>query len=396
MITGPLGGGYQMFGEQYRDALARQGIELVLIPSSGVIENLRALKMEQVDLAFLQSGVAYEPDSSDLVSLGSMYFEPVWIFHRLAQPLTRLTQIEGHSAAIGEPGSSTQLLALQMLSSSGVALNSPGLKALEDNDAADALLQGSIDMAFIVSGADSPVVKRLLESPQIRIAELRHAAAYTKRIPHLDTAVLPEGTLDLVNISPPQDVELLGATATLVAKSDLHPAIISLLIQSAREIHGTPGLFQRSGEYPKLTGRDLPPSEVAQRVYESGPPFLQRYLPFWLAILVDRLLIALLPLIALMIPLMRLLPIVYSWRMRSRIYRWYGEMKFVEGRIDQNTTDTEIDDYLQQLDRIEDLANHKRIPLSYNNELYTLREHIQLVREKLLSLKHLRHAETSH
>lgn len=390
MMTGAPGGGYAMFGELYRAALAREGVELVLLPSSGSIENLRGLMTEDVDLAFIQSGIAHEPDSRDLVSLGSMYFEPVWIFHRLPDPLTRLSQVNGHSIATGEPGSGTQLLALQMLADSGVALNSPGLKMIGGNEAANALLDGTVDAAFIISGSESPVIQRLLGAPGIHIAELKHTAAYTKRIPHLDTAVLPEGAIDLVKVSPPRDVHLLGASANLVARADLHPAIISLLLQSAREIHASPGLFQRAGEYPKITGRDLPPSDVAQRLYETGPPFLQRYLPFWLAILVDRLLVALIPLIALMIPLTRVLPAVYSWRMRSRIYRWYGEMKFLEDRINPQTSDEEIEEYLKQLDHIEELANHRRIPLSYNSELYTLREHIQLIREKLFKLRQSR------
>lgn len=390
MMTGAPGGGYAMFGDLYRSALAREGIDLVLIPSTGSIENLRGLMTENVDLAFIQSGIAHDPESRDLVSLGSMYFEPVWIFHRLPKPLTRLAQINGYSIATGEPGSGTQLLALQMLADSGVALNSPGLKMIGGNEAADALLAGSVDAAFIISGAESPVIQRLLGAPGIHIAELKHTAAYTKRIPHLDTATLPEGAIDLVNVSPPRDIHLLGASANLVARANLHPAIISLLLQSARDIHAAPGLFQRAGEFPKLNGRDLPPSDVAQRLYETGPPFLQRYLPFWLAILVDRLLVALIPLIAIMIPLMRILPAVYSWRMRSRIYRWYGEMKFLEGKIGPQTNDTEIAEYLRQLDHIEELANHRRIPLSYNSELYTLREHIQLIREKLFKLHNSR------
>lgn len=390
MMTGAPGGGYAMFAEMYRAALAREGIELVLVPSTGSIDNLRGLKSGEADLAFIQSGIAHEPDSSDLVSLGSMYFEPVWIFHRLTKPLRRLSEINGHSLASGEAGSGTQLLALQMLAANGVALNSPGLKTLGSNAAADALIDGQIDVAFIISGAESPVVQRLLGTAGIHVAELEHTAAYTRRFSHLETKQLPAGAVDLVTIRPPRDITLLGASANLVARSDLHPAIISLLLQSAREIHAAPGLFQRAGEYPKLTGRDLPPSSVAQRLYETGPPFLQRYLPFWLAILADRLLVALLPLIAIIIPLMRILPAVYSWRMRSRIYRWYGEMKFLEARISNETTEQEVEDYLRQLDHIEDLANHRRIPLSYNSELYTLREHIQLVREKLFKLRKLR------
>ncbi|MFI4892285.1 MAG: TAXI family TRAP transporter solute-binding subunit [Phycisphaerales bacterium JB058] len=388
MMTGTPGGGYEMFAERYRAALERAGVELVLRPSSGSVENLRALKTDPtVDLAFIQSGIAHEPESTDLVSLGSMYFEPAWIFHRLDTPLTWLAQLDGKRVAMGEPGSGTHLLALQMLAASGIPLNADGLTTIGGEEATRALLDGHVDALFVISGVESPIVRTLLHAPRIELAELTHTPAYARRMPHLETVVLPAGSVDLVDISPPRDVTLLGATANLVARSDLHPAIISLLLQAARDIHGGPGLFQRAGDYPALLGRDLPPSNVAQRLYDSGPPFLQRYLPFWLAILVDRLLVALLPLIAIMIPLMRILPALYSWRMRSRIYRWYGELKFLERRIGTHSTDADIDDYIEQLDRIEERANHRRIPLSYNSELYTLREHIQLVRARLQHLK---------
>ena len=396
MMTGTPAGGYAMFAERYRASLEREGIELVLRPSSGSVENLRALKTDStVDLAFIQSGIAHEPDSTDLISLGSMYFEPAWIFHRLDAPLTRLAQLDGKRVAMGEPGSGTHLLALQMLAASGIPLNAEGLMTTGGEQATQALLDGRVDALFVISGAESPIVRTLLHAPGIELAELTHTPAYARRMPHLETVVLPAGSIDLVDISPPRDVTLLGATANLVARSDLHPAIISLLLQAARDIHGGPGLFQRAGEYPVLLGRDLPPSSVAQRLYDAGPPFLQRYLPFWLAILVDRLLIALLPLVAIMIPLMRILPALYSWRMRSRIYRWYGELKFLERRIEQDASDAQIDEYIAQLDRIEERANHRRVPLSYNNELYTLREHIQLVRSRLQHLKDA-HARARH
>lgn len=386
MMTGEPGGAYAAFGEQYRKAFEREGIELILKPSSGSIENLVGLKTDpEIDLAFIQSGIAYDPESEDLVLLGSMYFEPVWIFHRLDKPLTHLNQLSGKSTSVGSSGSGTQLLALQMLTAAGLALDEPGFVTLNGPESATALLNKEIDAAFFISGADSPLIQSLLSTPRIKLAELQHAPAYAKHLPHLETVLLPAGAVNLATVSPPRDLHLLGATANLVARHDLHPAIISLLLQNAREIHGGPGLFQRSGEYPALLSRDLPPSDVAARLLVSGPPFLQRYLPFWMAILVDRLLVALLPLIAILIPLTRILPAVYSWRMRSRIYRWYGELKFLEKSIRKDLVPEEIASYLQQLDRIEERANHRRIPLSYNNELYTLREHIQLVRERLIT-----------
>ncbi len=385
MVTGAPGGAYALYGERYRQALAREGIELVLRSSSGSIENLRVLMTEPgIELGFIQGGIANDPESRDLMLLGSMYFEPVWLFHRLDEPLTRLTQLEGRRVAVGAFGSGTQLLALQLLATTDLAVDSPGWLPVGGEDAAVALLEGRIDAAFMIAGADAPTVRKLLAGEGIRIAELDHVDAYARRIPQLTVQTLPAGAIDLAGPNPPRDLRLLGATANLVARSDLHPAIISLLMQSAREIHGTPGLLQQAGEYPNIRTRDLPPSGVAQRFLETGPSFLQRYLPFWLAVLADRLLVSLLPLIAVMIPLMRVAPALYAWRMRSRIYRWYGELKFLEQAIHDRPDADRTEDYLAQLDRLEERANHIRIPLAYNNELYTLREHIQLVRRKLL------------
>ncbi len=385
IVTGASGGAYELFATRYREALLREGIELVLMPSSGSVENLVRLKTEAgVDLGFVQSGIAHEPDSKDLAMLGSMFVEPVWIFHRLPVNPTRLNALDGRRVAVGSPGSGTQLLSLQLLANTGIAIGDSGHLALDEQAAADALIAGRVDAAFLVAAPEAPAVQRLLKAPGIRILDLAYTEAYTRRFPHLAPLTLPTGVIDLAGPMPERDARMLGATANLVARADLHPAIVTLLLQAARDVHGAPGLFQQAGDYPRLRSRDLPVHAAAQRYYDYGPPFLQRYLPFWLAVMVDRLLIALLPLIALAIPLFRIVPAIYAWRMRSRIYRWYGELKFLEGDIRDHFTPDRLAEYLEQLERIEEQANRRRVPLAFTNELYTLREHIQLVRRILL------------
>lgn len=392
MLTGAPGGAYALHAERYRAALAREGIELVLRPTSGSVENLLLLKTDpDADLAFIQSGIANEPDSTDLVMLGSMYFEPVWLFHRLATPLQRLTQLSGLKVGVGGYGSGTQLMTLQLLATTGMPVSEPGWRSIGDAEAADALIDGRLDAAFMIAGADAPTVQMLLSTPGMRLATLTHVDAYARRIPQLAVRSLPAGTIDLAAPNPPVDMQLLGATANLVARTDLHPAIVNLIMGAAREIHGQAGLFQDAGEYPYIRTRDLPPSSVAQRYLSSGPSFFQRYLPFWLAVMADRLLVSLLPLVALLIPLMRIAPTLYAWRMRSRVYRWYGELKFLEHRLREQPDAAQTQSDLEQLDRIEEHANQIRIPLAYNGELYTLREHIQLVRHRLLE-----HAAANH
>jgi TRAP transporter TAXI family solute receptor len=387
MVTGAPGGAYEYFGEKYRRALAKYGVEVALQPSSGSVENLRRIKTEAgIDLAFIQAGIADEPASEDLLTLGSMYVEPLWILYKGNRNLTRLTELQKLKVAIGAAGSGTQLFALQLLTATGIPIDSPRLQSMDARSSATALLEGTIDAAFLVAAPEAPVIQELLSHPEIRLLNLVHAEAYVRRFPHLTKHILPAGSLNLARPSPPRDVHLLASTATLVAKRDIHPAIVSLLLQAAREIHGPAGLLQRDGEFPALRDRGLPVSPVAQRFYESGPPLLQRYLPFWAAVIVERLIIAVLPLLAIILPVMRIAPALYTWRMRSRIYRWYGELKYLEGNVRAQADPARASEWLKNLDRIEERATRRRIPLSFANELYTLREHIQLVRRLVRSL----------
>lgn len=385
LLAGAEGGAYPLFGERYRQALAEQGIELRVLPTSGSIENLRRIKTDpSIDLAFVQAGLVNEPESPDLVQLGSMFPEPVWLFHREGTPVTRLTELRGRRIAVGVPGSGTQLLALQMLAASGFDVDAGELRPHGGAEAAEQLRAGELDAAFFVASERAPAVGALLGDPALRLADLEHAGAYRARFGHLEALTLPAGTLDLVSPRPERDLRLLGTSALLVARKDLHPAIISLLMQVAHDIHGDGGLLHRRGDYPAIRDNGLPVAPQAQRFYASGPPLLQRYLPFWLAVLVDRLLVALLPALALLIPLTRIAPPLYAWRMRSRIYRWYGELKFLEREL-AAVAQPDQAALLDRLAHIEEAANAARVPLAYANELYTLREHVSLVRQKVLA-----------
>ena len=382
MLTGADGGAYRHFAERYRRALRAQGIELVLLPSSGSVENLRRIKTDgDIDLALIQGGIANEPESSDLVQLGSMFPEPLWIFHRGAEAPGRLDTLSDRRIAIGPAGSGTQLMALQILGATGIPIDSGRLVAIGGNEAAQMIRDGDVDVALFVSAIQGPTVRALLEDASMRLFDLELVEAYKARFHHLDVLEMPAGTLDLVALRPPYKIHLLATSAVLVARRDLHPAVVSLLMQIGRDIHGDEDLFQARGEYPSVRDSGLPLSAQARRFYDSGPPFLQRYLPFWLAVMVDRLLVALLPTLALLIPLLRIAPPIYAWRMRARIYRWYGELKFLEAQI-RSRPPAEHAALAERLKEIEEAANRAKVPLAYANELYTLREHVALVRSE--------------
>ncbi|GEC96610.1 C4-dicarboxylate ABC transporter substrate-binding protein [Zoogloea ramigera] len=390
--TGAPGGAYHYFGERYRDKLAQDGIEVELRPSSGAVENLRRLKTDDsVDVGFLQGGIANEPDSDDLATLGSMYLEPVWVFHRKADArLDRIDQLKGRRIAVGTAGSGAQLFALQLLAANGFATDDPRLVALGGMDAVAALRRGDVEAFFVVGAPQAPVVDALLHTPGIGLLSFAQADGYVRHFPHLVKITLPRGAIDIRGDQPPRDVQLLAATANLVVKADIHPAIVTLLLKHARDIHSPPGLLQAANSFPAPQDHALPIHPMARRFYDSGPPLLQRYLPFWLAVLIDRLFVMLLPLFAVVIPLSKVIPAIYNWRMRARVYRWYGELKFLEAEIDRAGQDghslAALDTFLGRLDRIEERAARRKLPLAFSNELYTLREHIGLVRRRLRHL----------
>ncbi|MBA3904296.1 MAG: C4-dicarboxylate ABC transporter substrate-binding protein [Rhodocyclaceae bacterium] len=384
--TGSPGGAYHAFAERYRGILARNDIRLEIRPSSGSIENLQRLKSDDsgVDIAFVQAGIAQEGEDSELVSLGNLYYEPVWVFYRDGQTLDRLSQLKGKRVAVGGEGSGTQLLALQLLIASGFETDEPGFVTLGGDAAESALEKGEVDAVFFIAAPEATTIQRLLRIPGVKLMNFAQADAYTKRLPFLSVVKLPEGGIDLVRNIPPHDTLLVAPTAHLVARYDLHPALASLLAQVLLEVHGKPGLFSRAGEFPTFRDNDFPHSDVAQRNFKSGPPFLQRYLPFWVAVFVDRLVVMLIPLFALLIPASKIVPALYAWRIRSRIYHGYGELKYLENDIRQHFDADKIGEYMEKLDRIEEKANVRPIPLSFTSELYALREHINLVRGALV------------
>ena len=389
--TGVAGGAYQYFGERYREKFAQEGIEVELRPSSGAVENLRRLKTDDdVDVGFVQGGIANEPESDDLATLGSMYLEPVWVFHRGDARYDRLYQLQGRRIAIGVQGSGAQLFALQLLAANGFATDDPKLLAIGGMDAVEALRRGDIDAFFVVGAPQAPVVDALLHTDDVNLLNFAQADGYVRHFPHLVKVVLPRGAIQIQADKPARDTQLLAATANLVVRADIHPAIVTLLLKHAREIHSPPGLLQNANAFPTPRDHALPLHPMAQRFYDSGPPLLQRYLPFWLAVLIDRLLVMVLPFFAVVIPLTKIVPGIYNWRMRSRVYRWYGELKYLEAEIDAQPDAARTPEALQafnlRLDRIEMRAAHRKLPLAFSNELYTLREHIGLVRRRLARL----------
>jgi NMT1-like family len=388
MSTGAPGGAYEAFAARYKPHLAAQGIELRERPSAGAVENLRRLldPKEDVDVGLLQGGIGVGVDAEGLVSLGSFYHEPLWVFYRGGETVDQLVRLKGKRLAVGGEGSGTRRLALDLLEASGVPQADPGTKFVPVGglEAVQALAQGKVDAAFLVGPARSGAVWMALYTPGVRLMSLVHADAYSRRFPFLARLVLPRGGIDLQRDIPAADVELVAPMATIVARDSTHPALIDLLLQAAVQTHGGPGLFQRPGEFPNARAVDFPLSKEADRFYKSGTRLFQRYMPFWLATLIERTLVLLIPLVAIVLPVMRFAPALYGWRARSRVYKWYGQLKFLERELDEDPDARPRADWLAELERIEEHVHRVATPLAFANLLYTLREHIALVEAKVL------------
>lgn len=388
ITTGSESGAYYQFAQRYATILARHGITLEVKASAGSLDNLARLKEDAAQVGFVQGGVIEPPDDpeneedSGLRSLGSVFYEPVWVFYRGDKKLERLTELRGKRIAIGQEGSGVRQLAQQLLKANEIPTGDH-LVALSGLKAAEELQQGRIDAAFIIASERAPVVQVLLRSPGVKLMSFSQSSAYQRRFPFLTKLTFPHGVADLVRDFPPEDIRLLAPTANLIIRDDLHPALQTLLLQAASEVHGKTGFFQDAGEFPAYKDQLLPLSSEAARYYKSGPPFLQRYLPFWLAVLADRLIVLLVPLFALMIPLLKIAPAVYTWRVRSKVFRCYGELKFLEDDLKNHFDPEKLGDYRARLDALDDEAAQLHVPLGFTDLVYTLREHVNLVRSIL-------------
>ena len=382
MATGAAGGANHELGLRYRDILARSGVRLRLVNTTGGLDNLARLRDRRsgVQVGFIQGGTTTKDESPNVESLGTVFFEPLWLFYRSGTG-DGIERYRGRRISIGPEGSGGRALALEIMKRTKVDAVVGEVLGFPPQEAADKLIAGAIDIAFIVSGWESPVVQRLMAADGIEVANVPRPDAFIALYPFLTKVVLPAGVADLAANRPPADVVLLSAKASLAVRGDLSSAIQYLLLNAAVEIHSPPGIFQKAGQFPAAESVDLPLSEEAQRFYKSGRPVLQAYLPFWMAALVERILVVFVPALVLLYPAFKLLPQGYDWLMQSRILRLYDEMKSIErelasGRDDPGTLNA-------RLDRLYQSASELQLPAKYASMQYTLRMHLDLVRARI-------------
>jgi TRAP transporter TAXI family solute receptor len=386
IASGPKGSTFQITAEKYQKILARKGVALKILPTEGSFDNLKKLNDPTipVDVGFVQGGLSEGKEFDKLVSLGSLFHEPLFLFYRSNAPVTLLSGFNGKRIAIGPDGSGTHALAMILLKVNGIApAGSTVLVNAGGEEAAQALISGKLDAAFLMGdSATPPVIRNLLSATGIRLINFIQADAYTRRYPYLFKVDLPMGAFDFGKNIPPQDVSLIAPTVELVARDTLHPALSDLLIEAAREVHGGAKLLQHAGEFPAPLEHEYRISADARRYYTSGKSFFYRYLPFWLASLMDRLLVVVVPIVVLLIPGLKLVPALYNWRIRSRINRWYGILINLERDMLADPSPDEREELLKKFDIIEANVNKMKIPLAFTEQFYVLRDHINFVRER--------------
>ncbi|MDR5834704.1 TAXI family TRAP transporter solute-binding subunit [Caballeronia sp. LZ034LL] len=388
LAAGPKGSSFWNAAQKYKTILARNRVTLNVLETQGSLDNLTRLEdpHSKVDVGFVQGGLTKPGETPDnLESLGSVSYVPLVVFYRSPTVVNRLSELKGKRLAIGAEGSGSRVLALTLLKANGIE---PGgdteLLPLAGDEAAQALEAGRVDAVFLAGDSAQPrTMIKLMRTPAIRFMDFAQADAYTRRFPYLTGIQLPMGAFDFARNLPPRPVHMIAPTAELVARDSLHPALSDLLIEAAREVHGRANLLQRANEFPAPLVHEFRISDNAERYYKSGKSFLYRSLPFWVASLADRAVWLLVPLIVVLIPGLRLVPGLYRWRVKSRIYRWYGALIAIEREAINGPDLAQRDALLDRIDAIETAVNRMKMPLAFADQFYVLREHIGFVRQRL-------------
>jgi TRAP transporter TAXI family solute receptor len=387
LASGPSSGIYHHFAQRYKEILARDGVTVEERMTDGAADNLRLLldPKSGVDAAFMQGGIATIAEAQDLRMLASLYYEPLWVFYRGADMLTQINQLKGKRIAVGVTGSGTRAFVEPLLAANGVTPSNSAWDSIGGTDALSALNTDQVNVALYVGGAQTPTILQALRDPAVKLMSVNRVDGYARRFPYITKLTLPAGTIDFALDIPQQNVDLIATKAMLAARLNFHPALINLMLDAATEIHSEQGYFEAAGEFPGIAPVDLPVSTDADQHKRFGPSFLHRYLPFWIATVIERLIVLLLPLVVVLVPLINFLPRVHRWRVRSRIYRWYGELALLERDVATRQGALPVEKWLHDLDRIEGAAASIRTPASFASEAYTLREHIGLVRRAVLA-----------
>ncbi len=392
IATGFPDGLYSQFANHLKTELAKEKITLQIRNTGGSVDNLALINDPNsgIDLAIVQSGVGDPVKYPELLSLAGIFYEPLWVWYR--QPaftkeggaLTQLSQLQGKRISIGNDGSGTQILSNAILKLNEINADLVKLEKLKPDESIEKLQKGELDVAFIVAAGEAPILKKFYQIPGIRLMNFDQAEAYTRVLPYLDRIDIPRGIISIAHDQPKQDIRTIASTATLVARNDINPATVSLLLGTSYDILRNYSRLQKPGQFPSSKGLDFPMDMDAEIFLRDGPSFFYRHLPFWGAVWVERFIKILIPLLIVLIPVFTYLPAIFNLSLKVKLSRLYKILKNIEKRSNSP------DNYLllhTELLNLEKRIQQIKVSAMQSKEVYDLKAHVALVRHQLEKLK---------
>jgi len=378
IATGREGGAYYRYALEYKELLKQDNITLNIVTTAGSIEVIKLLKEKKVDLGFVQGGTVDKESKKVLHSLASIYYEPVWIFYR-GDELTYLNELKNKRIAIGEEGSGVRPVAMELLNLNGIDKSNSDLYNYSTKKSIQKLKSGEIDVFFAIASPQSETIKSLLLDKNIKIMNLKRAKAYRQAYFFYKVLTLGEGSINLQENIPSQDIQLLAKTAFLAANDGLPSRLERLVLRKAKEIHSQKGVFEESNEFPNQLNLEIPIGKDAKRYLENGDTFLERIFPYSIAQQIDRFKLLIIPILTLLIPFFKGALPLFRWTTRRKIYKWYEKV----GTLDKGITTLSKEELIKNREELEQLLNQVKeetnVPLSYMGEYYDLMLHIDMI-----------------
>ncbi len=386
LAAGPAGGAYETVAQDYAEILARDGIRLEILETAGSVDNAGLLEAGDVDAAFLQGGIKVDPAVAEAV--GAVFFEPVVFLVNEGAAIPRNPALwSGLRINSGAPGSGTAAAFRDFERAVGLAEGDNEHFSIPYAEAATALLGGELDIAVYVAPIEAPYLKAAYEEPGLRVLDLTHVQAISRRLAYATVVSVPAGGMSLDPVLPPRPVDLIAIEARLAVRPDLHPALVNRLTMAAIELHRARGIITDPGVFPNIEGTGLNVSNTARQLILEGPSTWHNWLPYWIAAQINRVLLLLLPFFFIVVPLMRLLPFAYAYAMRWRVWQHYPEIREIELELANDPSDAELDTMQSHLSELDERLAALRLPAAYRQGQYDARLHVELIQKRIAELR---------
>jgi TRAP-type uncharacterized transport system substrate-binding protein len=382
---------YSRLAQRYGELLERMGLRVEIVYADTQKGSLDRLSGAGDAAGSASVGFAhgiYASTQTTVRALAVVGQEPVWVFSSMNGP-SNLTQAKGLRIAAGPATSSSFKAAKLMLAHAGIKPDDVRFEPLNEASAANALIDGKVDMVFLATGEDSQDIQQLTRLGGIQLLGIENAAGLSAQEPYLQPLLLPQGAMELRGDVPPRDLTMMSLQTHLVVRPDLHPALQRALLDAAVEIHELPTFLQRQGQFPSFRGSDFPLSATAKAYSHGARPWIETLLPYGKAQFAELVIDAIIPIVALTLIVLAWIPKLFDWRINAALNHFYGELKFLENEMDvvASSSPIALRGLLEKLDTIEQKIIEMDLPEEYSDRWYTLREHLAAAQDRMLKLR---------